>query len=448
MVDDIISFFDSAIRLIEQLGVWTYQNLTLQVIVATLALIVAIRANRRSAKISADDRKRAGNISRVTIQQHSMQTATDHLPGMIRSLPSTSQRDAREPEGFICSVYSGETEVEVESVYLKIVFTKGILGQTRWEIHVDIPSNEGLALPATPLPHRMKRDSRLDWTFPTFVTSMPSKRGLERKVGVLRVMRPNEQLLFEFGAYARVSATPTIARSDHRLGLLGFPARGGPWTRVIKYPSLWEALTDPGCPASLRGWFLEWLECRVDFQEQLDADESGNLREWFHQVVLWNYWPPGQFVLYPIDVQIGDPDNDASRHRRARTLLAIPDMTLIDRGRTVSGPGGSSELGQFRLSRAMAVLSGAIPPVSRASEAKSWPAGLAINDPVLKAAAEARKLGDISGRRQLSRQERQTLSKHLSTMSLELSRCIYAPLSECEAAISEVFDQKEPTPTQ
>lgn len=442
MVDGLSGIF-------EQMYSWVINNLSLQVdpvasSIAAFALIVAIVANRRSARMLADERDRAGNISKVIIHDHSLQAAAESLPGKWkRKSYTTSQRDAGDPEGFMCSVYSGDTDVEVESVYLKIIFTKGMLGQERWEIRVDLQASEGLADPPASLPFQMKRNSRLDWIFPSFVASFPNGRGLERKVGILRVMTPSEQLRFEFGAYSRVSAAPAVALRQHRLRIFGFPTRGGPWTKVVKYPSLFDALASSSCPDSLKGWFLEWLECRVDFQERLDTDKSGELRDGFYQVVLWHYWPPGSIELGPKHVSIGDPEHNTREHRITRTFFALPDMSPVDGGRTVSGPGGSSEFSQSRIALAMSVLVDSETP---RPDTSTWPPGVA-KDLVLKAALEARRLGDFKGRRQLTSKEAIALKKHLSVVSRELSRCTYAPPSTCEEMVSKAFKgQGEPWP--
>ena len=436
---------DDASAIMQQVFSWIDENLTIQIdplasIIAVVALVVAIRANLRATRLVEADRHRAGNISRVAIHEHSFQAAMDGRSGdSHRNSHTTPQRDTGDAEGFVCSVYSGDTDVEVESVYLKIIFTRGVIGQERWEIRVDIQSSEGLAAPATNLPFRMQRNSRLDWTFPTFVTWFPNARGRERRLDVTRVMGPNEQLRFEFGAYSRVSAAPVIAEREHRLGLFGFPTRGGPWTRVVKHSSLWDALISPECPESLKGWFLEWLECRADFQDRVDADATGKLRDCFHDVLLWNYWPPGMINVGVAKAKFGDPENDTPRHRVQRTLLALPSMAPMDSGPTVSGPGASGELSQFRIGLAMSVLAGIALVPNPTSRTSDWPSGLADDDPVLRAAAEARRLSNIRKQRPLSGREGEALREQLSTLSRELSRCTYGPPSDCEVAVSEVF---------
>lgn len=424
-----------------------YDNLTFQIdplasMVAILALLVAMRANRRSAKIIEDDRNRAGNVSRVAIHEHYFQKVIDYSPATPRRIGGTAQRDAGDPEGFICSVYSGDTEAEVESVYLNIVFIRGLFGQERWEIRLDIQSSEGIAVPSVELPFRMKQNSRLDWIFPTFVILLPGSRGRERRAGVMRLMTLTEQLRFEFGAYSRASAAPSVAVREHRHGILGLPIRRGPWTRVVRHSSLWDALTDPACPDSLKGWFLEWLECRADFQDRVTNDKSERFREWFHHVVYWNYWPPGRIDVGLSRFKAGDPQNDDPQHRRMRTFLALPDMSPIDSGRTVSGPGGSSDFSQFRMARAMAVLSGKTSVSLVKSESTDWlsPTKLTPDDPIIVAATEARRLGDSIGKRQLSRQEGESLKEHLTTLSIELSRCTYGRLSECENFVLKIFN--------
>lgn len=427
----------------EQVRSWLESNLSWQTdpvtsLISGIALIVAVRANRRSAKILADERNRAGNISKVIIHDHSMQAAVDRLPGKSnRKLQTTPQRDSGAPEGFVCSVYSGDTDVEVESVYLKILFTRGLLGQERWEIRLDLEASEGLAVPPTPLPFRMKQNSRLDWILPTFVTFFPGRRGQERKLDAPRLLGQGEQLCFEFGAYSRVNAAPVTARKRHRFPyvLPIFPARGGPWTKVVKYSSLWAALTSPTCPDSLKGWFLEWLECRVDFQERIDADKTGTLRDWFHQVVRWHYWPPGRILIGPTRASFGDPESDTPKRRASRTFFALPDMSPIDSGPTVSGPGGSSELSQFRLWLAFLALTGTETPTTFVSDATSWPSGLNPDDPVLEAATEARHSADLMKGRQLTQKERTTFRDHLSAISLELSRCTYLTPADCDKEV-------------
>lgn len=429
----------------EQVRNWIETDLAFQMdplasFIAVIALLTARRADRRSANMMAAERDRAGNISHVIIHEHSLQAA---MRGSLKKSRTTSQRDADAPEGFVCSVYSGDTDVEVESVYLKIVFIKGVFGQERWEIRVDIQSSEGLAVPATPLPFRMPPNSRLDWIFPSFVTFFPSRRGLERKLGVERLMSPNEQLCFEFGAYSRVSGTPVTTSMLHRLGIFGFPARGGPWTKVVKHSSLWDALTSPSCPDSLKGWFLEWLECHENFQERIDADESNMLRDWFHQAVFRHYWPPIPIRLEQPKPQFGDPENNTREHRVKRTLLMIPDMTPIDSGRTISGPGGSSELSRFRIGLAMSILDGTVPPVTSTSNISSWPSGLTIDDSVLEAATGARHLCDLGDRRTLTQKEGETLTEHLSVIGLELSRCTYMSPSDPVGLVAEFLRLRE-----
>lgn len=435
--------------ILEQLRKWIEDNITLQVdplasVFAALALIVAMRANWRSAKIVKDERNRAGNISRVAIHEHSLQAAMDAPLGTFgKKAQGTSPRDAGDPEGFVCSVYSGDTDVEVESAYLKIIYTRGFLARERWEVRIDLQMSEGLAVPATALPFRMKRNSRLDWVLPSFVVFFPNGRGAERKLDVTRLMTAGEQLRFEFGAYSRVSAAPSIAKKEHRLSLAGLPLRGGPWTKIVKHSSLWEALTSPDCPDSLKGWFLEWLECRQDFQERIEADKSGHLRRWFHQVVRDSYWPPGYIAIGRPKMKFGDSANDTRGHRVMRTIFAMPDMSLIDSGRTVSGPGGSSELSQVRISLAMSLLSGEVAPTALAIGNSSWPPGLTLDDPILQAAIEARRLTDLSERRPLSQKEAKARADDLAIITHDLSRCAYASLEECDEVVSEMISGRE-----
>jgi hypothetical protein len=434
---------DAFFGILEQVRAWIENKVSVQVdplasLIATFALIIAVRAERRSAKMLAEERSRAGNISKVAIHEHSMQAVFDH-----RS-PQTSPRDAGQGEGFVCSVYSGDTEVEVEGIYLKIVFIEGLLARRRWEIRVDIQASEGLALPATSLPFRMKQNSRLDWTFPTFVTFFPNGRGEERRVDVTRVMSPSEQLCFEFGAYSRASSVPIKARTWHRLGFLGVPLRGAPWTKVIKYPSLWAALTSATCPASLRGWFLEWLECREDFEDRIANDPSGELRNLFHQIVVWRYWPAGHLTIGGVRTGFGDPEHDSRKHRIMGTLLGLGDMSPIDRGHAVSGRGGSGEASQLRMFLALSLLAGKITSSELLVERFEWPPGLTSDDDVLKSAVAARRLGDIKNRQRLTQRESDELAQHLSTVRLELEKCTYMPPADCEEAVSQALEGSLP----
>lgn len=433
------SVLDSFFRFLEQVGAWIQNDVAVQVdplasTIAVIALVVAARANRRSAKMLADERSRAGNISKIAIHEHSMQAVFEDRS---RS-PQTAPRDAGEGEGFVCSVYSGDTEVEVESVYLKIVFVEGMLARRRWEVRVDIQASEGLAMPATSLPFRMQPNSRLDYIFPTFVTFFSQSCGKLRKMDVTRFIFPSEQLCFEFGAYSRVSQVPITALRWHRLGSLGIPLRwAAPWTKVVKYPSLWDALTSDTCPDSLRGWFLEWLECRVDFDQRVAGDPS--LRNRLHEVVYWHYWPVGKVAIGGARVAFGDPGHDPHKHRLIRAVLARGGNKLIDRGRTVSGPGGSSEFSQFRLSLVLALLSGAVAPSELSAENSQWPRGLSIKDALLESAVKARRLGDIRNRKQLTQSESDELAEHLSSIGQELSRCTYMPTEDCEEVVSQAL---------
>lgn len=437
MLDTLLGFF-------EQLRVWIENDVDVQVdplasLIASFALIVAVRANWRSAKMLADERSRAGNISKIAIHEHSMQSV---LEDRTRS-PRTSPRDAGEGEGFVCSVYSGDTEVEVESIYLKIVFIEGMLARRRWEIRVDIQASEGLAMPATSLPFRMQPNSRLDWTFPTFITFFPGRRGKERKVDVTRVMRTSEQLCFEFGAYSRVSSAPVEALKWHRLGFLGLPLKAAPWTRVVKYPSLWAALTSPDCPDSLRGWFLEWLECRADFDQRLADDPSGTLRDLFFEVVYWHYWPVGAIAIGGGKLASGDPEHDTPKHRIMGTVLLLGDMSPIDRGHAVSGRGGSSEASQLRMLLVMSLLSGMVTSAELSAIGYEWPPGLNLDDALIRSAMKARRLGDMRNRKQLSSSENDELAEHLCAIVEELSRCTYMPPTYCQEV---VFDALEGSP--
>jgi hypothetical protein len=404
--------------------------------IAILALIFAIRANRRSARMLADDRDRAGNFSKVLIHEHSFQS---YLKGDRNRSRAISQRDSGVPEGFVCSVQSGETDVEVESVFLKVIFTRGLFGQERWEVRVDIKAGEGLAVPCTALPFRMKDNSRLDWVFPSFVTFSPSHRGRERKLGAARLMSPLEQIKFRFVAQSKVSS-PVIAESEHRLGVRGIPSRGGPWTKIVKYESLWDAITSPTCPDSLRGWFLEWLECRTDFQERIDADKSDQLRALFHHIYTWNYWRPGNVEIGWHTVKFGNPKNGSPKDRLLRTIFLLPDTTPIDNGRNVSGPGGSSELSQVRLYLALSVLNGSANPEDVGVRTDSWPQGLTADDPVLLAAVEARHLLDGKDFTHMSSAERKELVRREVMIGRELRRCTYMEEEDCTKMVVEYMN--------
>lgn len=433
---------DDIVNLPSHIYEWLAQNLSLQVdpvsaLVATLALVVAIGANRQARRMRSDERNRAGNISRVSIQEHSLQAAPRE------EYSESPQRITGSEEGFVCSVHSGDTEVEVDSVYLKIVFVRGLFGQQRWEVRVDLSAMEGLAIRPTPLPHRMRPHARLDWILPPFVSFFPRKRGDERRVGLLRVMVPNEQLRIEFGAYSRVGVAPITARSEHELRILGFPLRGGPWTRVEKRNSLWDALADPDCPDSLRAWFLEWLECRSDFSSRIAEDSSEALLLMFHNVLVDNYWPPGEIaLLFGDDVKIGDPKNNATSHRFARTFFALPDNSPVGSGHVVSGPGGSSRLSQFRLNFALQVLNGQISP-NDLREDDSWPRGLGAGDPTFKNALEARRLVDLKHERQLIEYEEKTLQNLVKSLAIEVGRCTYMPVWVGERVVRSLLNLQE-----
>lgn len=427
---------DSIGQLFEMFRAWVESNVTVQVdplasVIAVLALIIAIRANRRASKMLADDRNRAGNISKVVIHEHSMQAVFDDRP------PKTAARDAGDSEGFVCSVYSEETYVEVEGAYLKIIFVSGVLGQRRWEIRIDLHQGEGLSSPPPPLPHRLEPNSRLDWNFPTFITTFPAHAGPERRVDVARVMRSDEQLCFEFGAYSRASSAPVVAFQWHREGFGGFPLKGGFWTRVVRYSSLWEALIADDCPKPLRAWFLEWLECRTDFDARLSGDISGQYRRLFHETLLLDCWPAGYFPKGGGKISFGDPDLDAPRRRLSRLLLAIPDRSMIDRGHAVSGPGGSSELSQARMGLALQLLDGTLASTDLLAGASDLPKGLSADDPVLVSAIEARRLSDTKARNQLTRQESRRFEKCMSALRLEIARCTYAPEDVCERLLDQ-----------
>lgn len=409
-------------------------------LVAIASLVIALIADRRSRRLFAIERAREGKVDKVRIQTHSLQPMLD---SPLSPLGNTPARHSDMPEGFVCSVYSGSDDVEVEGAFLRISFIEGFLGQRRYDIKVDLRSGEGMAEPPPLLPHRMPPHSRLDWIFPTFLTYFPNGRGYERVVDVLRILDAmHEQLYFEFGAYSRTSNIPVTSVAWRRVTPLPIPLKGGPWTRVITYDSLWDAVMSPSSPASLKGWFLEWLECRPDFEARIAEDKTGTLREYIRGVRSWCYWPPGQVPVgvSGSNVLVGDPDHDKTSHLLANMASGLQDKAPADRGAIVSGTGGSGSARQERIHAVFTILAdggdaGLDPREASVNATQPRDRSAPVTDQVLRAAVETRRLYERSKRQALKHTDADRLAKSRSVIRTELSKCIYFSDNECDQLI-------------
>ena len=400
--------------------------------VATLSLVYAWRANRRAESLESAERARAGQIQRVEIQKHSMQNALD-----FRRKHTTALRDTRHAEGFVCSAYSGDYPAIVEGVYLKIVYIEGLLAQRRYEIHVDLDAGEGLAEPAPQLPHRLGKHDRLDWTFPTFLVTSAAKRGLERKAGSMRIHKESEQLKFEFGAYSAVNGTPVVDTRWHREHLFVVPIPWkAPWSIVTKYDSLWSAVTAPECPETLKAWFLEWVECRADFKDHMEGSGGEDLRAAFFDIVLRREWPSGWVLLRPGVASVGSRDFNTPRVRLLRTLLAVGDLSPVDEGRVLSGPGGSSYASRFRIYCVLVLLSGRATAEDLPPNPSDWPHGVTRDDSHIRAAIDARRLIDRRAKAGITKAELKRLDQLASMIKDEIVRCTYMPIDMADTLMA------------
>lgn len=403
--------------------------------ISFLSIVIAVRANKKSNSIAALERLRGGQLKEVLITEHAMQAHLNKAPG-VPKVAATASRLNRSPEGFVCRATSGSTPVEVEGAFLDIFYARGFWTSTRYVIHVDLAAGEGLALPPPLIPTRIEPHSSIDWTFPTFLTATLGGREKHRVLDVLRLLSLTETLVFKFGAFSRSS--PLAATFESRHGAR-FPFRfvEGPWTRVVEYSSLWDAVMQPTSPESLQGWFLEWVECRKDFLDRVEADPTDALRKHARNIRKQQYWPAGSEAIgTPGRLSLGYLEPKSRSARFWNAFLLIPDRPRVDRGRVLSGPGGSGIMSQERLRMMLAILRGEVATV-RLDEIDEWYPVHSVE--LIETALAFRTLYSGSRAKKLTRQETAHFERLRAAIVTEVSRCTYLSNSESERLLDGVL---------